>query len=58
MPKPAKILIGVFVGYVALIIALCFVMPDYKPNISFLLVGGVAILLVQILFFIKSKDKG
>lgn len=45
-------------GYVALIIALCFVMPDHKPNISFLLVGGVAIVLVQALFFIKSKNKG
>lgn len=44
-------------GYVALIIGLCFVMPDYKPNISFLLVGGVAVVLVQILFLIKSKDK-
>lgn len=44
-------------GYAALTIGLCFVMPDYKPNISFLLVGGVAVTLAQGLFLIKSKDK-
>lgn len=43
--------------YVVFIILLATVMPPYSPNISFLIVGGVAYVLAQSIFFFKSKNK-
>jgi UDP-GlcNAc:undecaprenyl-phosphate GlcNAc-1-phosphate transferase len=42
-------------AFAIFIIGLTFIMPSYTPNISFLVVGGSAIVLVQILFLIKRK---
>lgn len=44
-------------AFAIFIIGLTFLMPKYTPNISFLVVGGSAVVLVQILFFIKPKKK-
>lgn len=46
----------VLYAFQALIVALCFFMPDHKPNISFLIVGGTAVLFAQGLFLFKSKS--
>ncbi|MCH2198371.1 MAG: undecaprenyl/decaprenyl-phosphate alpha-N-acetylglucosaminyl 1-phosphate transferase [Flavobacteriales bacterium] len=44
-------------GYTAFIIVLAFLMPANRPNISFLIVGGVALALAQGIFFIPTKEE-
>lgn len=44
-------------SYSILIIAITFTIPKTSPNISFVLVGGTALLLAQIVFFINPKNK-
>jgi UDP-GlcNAc:undecaprenyl-phosphate/decaprenyl-phosphate GlcNAc-1-phosphate transferase len=39
------------------IVVLTFFMPKHTPNISFLVVGGIGIVLTQALFLIKKKKK-
>lgn len=44
-------------AYSIAIIALTFAVPMHSPNKSFLIVGGLAFLLAQSVFFIPVKDK-
>ncbi len=42
-------------GYTVFIILLTFLMPPYTPNISFLVVGGIAIVSLNAVFLFKNK---
>lgn len=44
-------------GFTILIIAICFLTPARTPNVSFLIVGGSAVVLSQSVFLIKSKQE-
>lgn len=46
----------VLYAFTLFIILLTFLSPDYTPNISFLLVGSVAVLLCNSVFLFKSKS--
>ena len=41
--------------YSIFIVALAFFMPDSKPNLSFVLVGSIAFIVAQSIFFIPIK---
>ncbi len=43
--------------FTVLIITIAFVIPRTNPNISFAIVGGTALVLTQIVFFIKPRVK-
>ncbi len=47
----------VLYAYTLVLILLTFFMPQNTPNISFAIVGGVALTLAQGVFLIKSKNK-
>jgi UDP-GlcNAc:undecaprenyl-phosphate GlcNAc-1-phosphate transferase len=44
-------------GYSLFIIGITLIMPKDSPNISFLIVGGVAVAMAKIIFIIKPKVK-
>lgn len=45
----------VLYAYTAFVILLSFLTPAHTPNLSFLIVGGVALLLAQLVFFLPNK---
>lgn len=44
-------------AYSIIIIAIAFAIPKTSPNVSFAIVGGTALFLAQLVFFIKPKIK-
>lgn len=44
-------------GYTLFIIVLTFLMPPYTPNISFLVVGGIAVISLNSVFLFKNKKR-
>jgi len=50
-------IVAVLYSYSILIILLSFMMPHHSPNVSFLIVGGAAAGLAQMLFFIPLRKK-
>ncbi len=44
-------------GYTLFIILLTFLMPPYTPNISFIVVGGIAVVSLNLVFLFKNKKQ-